>query len=108
MKTIITFKHDLIFLAGLTLWAIETYHFGFNMTAQSGKEHLLDIVASALMIYGFVGESAKSLTKSVHVHLNESHEFNLRAGQKDMCLGQLKSAKTIGSYVYVSDIIPQK
>ena len=61
-------SYDHIFWAGLILWLLETAYFGWNETAQSGAERVLDIVSAGLVLYGVVGIIARGAAEKV---LNE-------------------------------------
>jgi len=46
---------------GFCLWVLETTYFGFNKTAQSGAESMLDTISWLLIIWGILGDLAKAL-----------------------------------------------
>lgn len=48
-------KYTKLLWGGLTFWMLETAYFGWNMTAQSGAERVLDIVTGAMIFSGCIG-----------------------------------------------------
>lgn len=75
MKAKLT-KHGykLLAFAGFVLWISETAYFGWNMTAQSGMEKMLDQVALIMMGYGISGDIAKQV--KIHRHITKNYEVN--------------------------------
>jgi len=63
--------YNLVLWAGVVLWLLETAYFGWNMTAQSGAERVLDIIVTAMIFYGAVGGVA--YRAAMHA-LAQSHE----------------------------------
>lgn len=63
-------KYDYFLLAGLALWLAETWAFGWNETAQSVPEKMLDAVSLFLVLYGFIGGVAAAVKTEIHLYMS--------------------------------------
>lgn len=61
-------KYDWFVLAGLTLWVIETWFFGWNEEAGSVQESMADGVAMVLVVYGAICGMASSMKSEIHIN----------------------------------------
>lgn len=52
--------YNILFFLGFVLWILENTYFGWNATAQSGAERLVDMVCSVLLYVGVTGSIAVS------------------------------------------------
>lgn len=55
-------------LFGFVLWIAETDYFGWNATAQSTAESILDTISWLLIVWGIVGDIVANL--EIHKHYN--------------------------------------
>lgn len=75
-----------MFLVGFTLWILENMFFGWNQTAQSNAETVLDLLSAVLIFWGVFGDIASGLnytknisTDAVNIAKNYSYD------QSDVC-----------------------
>jgi hypothetical protein len=61
IKFIKRYPYKALFIGGALLWIIETGLFGWNMTAQSVLEYILDFVSVLMMFWGALGDIARQL-----------------------------------------------
>jgi hypothetical protein len=57
--------YRLTFLTGVIVFVIQNIYFGWNETAQSGMERVLDAVSWGLMVYGGFSAWMASVTEEV-------------------------------------------
>jgi len=55
------FKYLYIIALGIVLWILETALFGWNTTAQSAPEMILDVLSWLLIIWGVIGDIADGI-----------------------------------------------
>ena len=54
-------KYTLLATIGFTLWLTETAYFGWNETAQSTPESILDTIAWLFIVWGILGDILNGL-----------------------------------------------
>ena len=66
------YKYATLALAGFTIWMLETAYFGYNRTAQSGIEHILDTISWIFIIWGVLGDILTNLKieKTTHYDIH--------------------------------------
>jgi len=62
-------KYDYFFIAGITLWLVETAFFGWNATSQSGVESMLNEISVILMALGALGSIVHSAAAKVTINI---------------------------------------
>lgn len=55
-------KYIAIFLTGFVLWIAETAFFGWNQKPTNGFEAILDVLSTALIIWGIAGDILSGVT----------------------------------------------
>jgi len=54
--------YKVLAIAGVILWVSETAYFGWNKTAQSSMENMLDVISHIMIFWGIVGDITQNLT----------------------------------------------
>jgi hypothetical protein len=57
--------YRITFLAGVLVYLVQNIYFGWNDTAQSGAERVLDTVSWGLIVYGGLSAWMASVTEEV-------------------------------------------
>lgn len=67
-------KYPWLVLAGLAIWLIETWLFGWNDRPESGAEKFWDVFSMVLIIWGLVGDVLRNV--DVHKNVTENNTYN--------------------------------
>ena len=70
MKIPIKNSYKLMSAIGFIIWIAETAYFGWNETAQSAAERILDTLSLVLIFWGIFGDIATNLTIKKGTHIN--------------------------------------
>jgi hypothetical protein len=62
-------KYDYFFIAGLSLWLLETAFFGWNRATQSVPEDMLNQISLIFMAIGAIGSIVRSAAAKVTINI---------------------------------------